>query len=143
MEVPNNFTFYGVRKVLPVGEYDAKIVDFTFKELTAKSSGKPYVTLSAKVEIQGAFNYVNLSLDPKEKGKATNNLILQLMIQLNKTEQELIDLCQNPVDFFNIAKDKVVKLVSTEKGYLDVKGEAFPPTSTDPSQVINPNDIPF
>ena len=104
MEVPNNFTFYGVRKVLPVGEYDAKIV---------------------------------------EKGKATNNLILQLMIQLNKTEQELIDLCQNPVDFFNIAKDKVVKLVSTEKGYLDVKGEAFPPTSTDPSQVINPNDIPF
>lgn len=148
MDVPPNFSFYGMRKTLPEGNYTGKIIDFSFKELTAKSSGKPYTALSARVEIDGQTYFVNLSLDPGEKGKATNNLILQLALQTGKTEKELIEMCAVPQDFFNCAKDKVIKLVSTAKGYLDVWGGLAPgqiegAVSANPSQVIDPDSIPF
>lgn len=144
MDTPPNFSFYGMRKTLPEGSYSGKIVDFSFKELVAKSSGKPYTALSARVEIDGQNYFVNLSLDPSEKGKATNNLILQLALQIGKSEKELIELCAVPQDFFDCAKNKTIKLVSTSKGYLDVWNEATPaPTPTDPSQVIDPTAIPF
>lgn len=143
MNVPSTFSFFGMRKPLPQGDYEGKIVDFTFKEMVAKSSGKPYTAFSAKVEIAGETHFVNLSLDPTEVGKSTNSLIKQLAVQTGKTEKELIELCQNPVDFFNLAKDKVVHLISTEKGYLDVWSPDAPTKTVDQSQVINPSDIPF
>lgn len=132
MDVPKNFSFYGVKKTLPVGIYKGKIVEFVFAERISKLN-KPYVTLSAKTDIDGQFFFVNLSLDPTEKGKATHNLILQLTKQTEKTEEEIIELCQNPADFLEIAKDKVIDLVSTEKGYIDVMSV----------ETVNPSDIPF
>ena len=142
MNVPSTFSFFGMRKTLPQGDYEGKIVDFIFKEMVSKA-GKPYTSFSAKVEIAGETHFVNLSLDPTEVGKSTNSLIKQLAVQTGKTEKELIELCQNPVDFFNLAKDKVVHLISTEKGYLDVWSPDAPPKTVDQSQVINPSDIPF
>ena len=139
MEIPQNFSFYGVRKTLPQGDYEGVIKGFSFQEKTSKA-GKPYVTLSAKVEITGQVYFVNLSLDPNEKGKALNKLIMQLSTQTGKTEKELIELCVVPQDFFNIALDKKVQLVSTEKGYLDVWADT---QETTKNEVINPSDIPF
>jgi len=139
MNIPQNFAFYGERKKLPQGDYEGKIIGFEFREKLSKA-GKPYTTLSAKVEIAGQKYFVNLSLDPAEQGKATNNLIKQLALQTGKTEKELIEMCQNPVDFLNFASDKVIQLVSTEKGYLDVWSPDAPPTK---NEVINPESIPF
>lgn len=135
MDIPKNFTFFGQQKTLPQGQYDGMIIDFSFKEKTSKA-GNPYITLSAKVEIQGQNYFVNLSLDPAEKGKATHSLILQLIKQTGKTEKELIDLCATPADFFNLAKGKPVRLVSTEKGYIDIWSE-------EKEQAVDPKDIPF
>lgn len=144
MNIPSNFSFYGVRRTLPAGLYSGKIIDFSFQEKTSKA-GKPYVTLSAKAEIEGQTYFVNLSLDPQEVGKSTNNLIKQLAQQLSKSELELVELCSNPVDFFNIALNKTVMFEATEKGYIDVMGKQDAPvalTGTS-NQVIDPNDIPF
>lgn len=140
MNVPSNFSFYNVRKTLPQGEYEGKIVDFTFLEKTSRA-GNPYTSLSAKVEIGGQNYFVNLSLDPAEKGKATHNLIQQLSIQTGKSMDELLELCANPVDFFNLAKDKVVKLISTEKGYLDVWTET--PPKSENTEYVDPSSVPF
>lgn len=134
MNIPQNFAFFGQKKNLPIGEYKGKIVDFEFKERTSKA-GKPYVTLSAKVQIATDFFNVSLSLDPAEKGKATNDLILQLSKQTGKTEEELIAMCGNPIDFFNLAKDKIIDVISTPKGYIDIKPENY--------QTVKSEDIPF
>jgi hypothetical protein len=138
MEVPKNFSFYGVKKTLPQGEYEGVIAEFIFAEKTSKA-GNPYTTLSVKVDVNGGIFIVNLSLDPKEKGKATNRLIMQLVDQTGKTEQEIIDMCQVPNDFFRLAEGKTIKLTSTEKGYIDVSGDDMPVSK----EVVNPNDIPF
>lgn len=134
MNIPQNFAFFGQRKTLSIGVYKGKIVDFEFKERTSKA-GKPYITLSAKVQIATDFFNVSLSLDPAEKGKATNDLILQLSKQTGKTEEELIDMCANPIDFFNLAKDKIIDVISTPKGYIDIKPENY--------QEVKSEDIPF
>lgn len=137
MNVPSNFTFFGKTKPLPVGDYQGKIISFDFKDMVSKKSNKPYVALSAKVEVNGETRYVNLSLDPAEKGKATHNLILQMAEQTGKTEAELVEMCSVPQDFFNLAIGKTIKLTSTPKGYLDVWSRE------EVEQTVNPKDIPF
>lgn len=134
MNIPSNFTFFGNIKPLPVGDYQGKIISFDFKEIISKKSNKPYVALSAKVEIAGETRFVNLSLNPSEKGKSTNNLILQISKQIGKTEKEIVDMCSTPQDFFNLLIGRTMKFVSTPKGYIDVWSED--------TQTVNPNDIP-
>ena len=141
MEIPQNFAFYGVRKTLPQGDYEGTVKSFSFQEKISKA-GKPYVTLSAKVDIAGQLYFVNLSLDPNEKGKALNKFIMQLVPQTGKTEKELIEMCVVPQDFFNVAMEKKIHLISTEKGYLDVWSDEMP-ADVKNTEVVNPADIPF
>ncbi len=141
MNIPSNFTFFGVRKTLPQGIYEGVIKDFNFQEKTSKA-GKPYVTIAAMVDINGQAYPVQLALDPKEKDKSLYKLIQQLIPQSGMTEQALIDACSNPVEFFNVCLSKKITVVSTEKGYLDVwSKEAMQATPV--NQTVSPTDIPF
>lgn len=141
MNIPSNFTFFGVRKTLPQGIYEGIIKDFNFQEKTSKA-GKPYVTIAVVVEINNQNYPVQLALDPKEKDKSLYKLIQQLIPQSGMTEEALIEACANPVEFFNICLSKKITVVSTEKGYLDVwSKESVQATPSD--QKVDPSSIPF
>lgn len=140
--VSADFYFFGTRKTLPQGEYKGMIVGFFTTQKTSKA-GKPYHTLSMKVDIDGQEYVVNMSLNPKEEGKTTNKLIKQLA--LFKPEAEILDLTNNPKEFMDFAVGKPVKLVvDNDKGYFDVFPASTAPIALNKpsSQDIDPDSIP-
>lgn len=139
--VDPNFTFYGVRKPLQQGQHMATITSFDTKEKIS-SKGNKYLTLAARVKIEGETHFLNLSLDPNEEGKATNKLIKQLAAKEGKTETELIELCSVPSEFFTFAIGKQIVVEVNEQGYLDVSSE-LEPKKEKLDENVNPNDIPF
>lgn len=149
MEVPKSFTFYGVRKPLPPGEvYTAVIKTFTFQERISKVKNNPYTTLTARVDINGQLQFLNLSLDPTEKDKSLYKLIEQVSIQTGKSVDELIELCADPSAFFDLLVGKTVKVKVNERGYLDVyNGSGVPEVEVEQEKTdvnkIDPADIPF
>ncbi len=149
MEIPKGFTFFGVRRPLPPGEvYVATIKTFAFQERISKLKGKPYTTLSAKVDINGQLEFLNLALNPKEKDKSLYQLIEQVAIQTGKTVDELVELCAQPELFFELLTGKTVKVKVNERGYLDVyNGSDTPVAEVEPAKTdinkIDPADVPF
>lgn len=140
--VSADFSFFGTRKILPQGEYKGMIVGFFTTQKTSKA-GKPYHTLSMKVDIEGQEYVVSMSLNPKEEGKTTNKLIKQLT--LFKPEAEILDLTVNPKDFMDFAVGKPVKLVvDNDKGYFDVFPASTAPIAlgSPAPQDVDPNSVP-
>lgn len=138
MSIDPKFNFYGVRKLAPEGEHITVIKDFETVERISKA-GNTYYALQMLVDIEGDEYKVNLSLNPKEEG-TLKKLISQISKQTKKKEEDIVELCSNPQDFFNFAKGKKTKLVSTEKGYLDI----FPrKEDVEHGEDVNPDDIPF
>ena len=141
----NNFSFYGMRKSLPEGDYVGKIISFHTQDKVSKA-GNNYKTLFAKIEIQSETYILNLSLNPREEGKSTNMLIKQLAEKEGKTADDIIELCNNPQDFFGWAQGKELKVSFNEKGYMDVYDDALDITPTkqaEKGEFVNPDDIPF
>lgn len=136
MNTAKDFTFFDVRKILPPGEYEAVIKDFRTFEKTSKAGNK-YFALTADIQINNEMYELNLSLSPY-KGNL-KKLIDQLSEKTQKSIEDIVQLCSNPVDFFEFAKDKNIKVISTEKKYFDV----WPVSEIDGSEDINPKDIPF
>lgn len=149
MEIPKSFTFYGVRKPLPIGEvYTAIIETFVFQEKISKAKNKPYTTLSAKVNINGQLEFLNLALNPTEKDKSLYQLIEQVSIQTGKSTDELVELCADAPAFFDLLVGKTVKVKVNERGYLDVyNGSGVPEVEVEQEKSdinkIDPADIPF